>query len=669
MQRFFKYKIYDWMDNDLLLENLYKYVFDSSELAIFIFEVIENSDAQSEEEKYQYKFIVTNSTHQNLTNISLKEIQNKFLWELNTIVPEEYLKEIKKRYDRCVMQKATIDYEEEIVIKNQKTYWFTKLFPVLKNDKVQFVIGMAIDISSRKELEIQVKNYNKLLDKLINTLPVGIAITNQQYHIIFYNEMFLKMWNLKKEDIKDDKLIFFKMLRQIKNRKKVYPKIMEIVRNHKRGVIKFLKLEKRYIQMEIFPLIDEQKNFQGTIGIYVDRTKDIVQEKQLKQALKKAEIANKSKTEFLVNISHELRTPLTTIIGITELLQNQVSEDLLKFIYMIQDSSNILKNLIEDLLDLSAIELQNIKIENKPFLLNKPIDLLVNTYKIHCSNKRIDFYYETNLTNFPVVVGDEKRIYQIINNLLSNALKFTSTGYIVLRILKEKEEENSIDLRIEVEDTGIGIPEDKINFIFDRFTKFDEFNINPTGIGIGLSLVKEFVRLMNGKIEVFSEVGKGTLFKIWLNLSKAQTISIDRMQEMSIEEILEKHKPLLENKKVLVAEDTLEIQMLIKKYLSDTGLIVEVVSNGLEVLETLKKKEFDLILLDIRMPVMDGINTFLQIDEKVKKKTPIAALTAHAMEDDINKTKELGFVAHISKPIKRKELLINIIKIFLQKNQ
>jgi signal transduction histidine kinase/ActR/RegA family two-component response regulator len=657
------------MDSDLLLENLYKYVFDSSELAIFIFEVIENPDAQSEEEKYQYKFIVTNSTHQKLTNISLKEIQNKFLWELNTIVPEEYLKEIKKRYDRCVMRKATIDYEEEIVIKNQKTYWFTKLVPVLKNDKVQFVIGMAIDISSRKELEIQVKNYNKLLDKLINTLPVGIAITNQQYHIIFYNEMFLKMWNLKKEDIKDDKLIFFKILRQIKNRKNVYPKIMEIVRNHKRGVIKFLKLEKRYIQMEIFPLIDEQKNFQGTIGIYVDRTKDIVQEKQLKQALKKAEIANKSKTEFLVNISHELRTPLTTIIGITELLQNQVSEDLLKFIYMIQDSSNILKNLIEDLLDLSAIELQNIKIENKPFLLNKPIDLLVNTYKIHCSNKRIDFYYETNLTNFPVVVGDEKRIYQIINNLLSNALKFTSTGYIVLRILKEKEEENSIDLRIEVEDTGIGIPEDKINFIFDRFTKFDEFNINPTGIGIGLSLVKEFVRLMNGKIEVFSEVGKGTLFKIWLNLSKAQTISIDRMQEMSIEEILEKHKTLLENKKVLVAEDTLEIQMLIKKYLSDTGLIVEVVSNGLEVLETLKKKEFDLILLDIRMPVMDGINTFLQIDEKVKKKTPIAALTAYAMEDDINKTKELGFVAHISKPIKRKELLINIIKIFLQKNQ
>jgi signal transduction histidine kinase/ActR/RegA family two-component response regulator len=657
------------MDSDLLLENLYKYVFDSSELAIFIFEVIENPDAQSEEEKYQYKFIVTNSTHQKLTNISLKEIQNKFLWELNTIVPEEYLKEIKKRYDRCVMRKATIDYEEEIVIKNQKTYWFTKLVPVLKNDKVQFVIGMAIDISSRKELEIQVKNYNKLLDKLINTLQVGIAITNQQYHIIFYNEMFLKMWNLKKEDIKDDKLIFLKILRQIKNRKKVYPKIMEIVRNHKRGVIKFLKLEKRYIQMEIFPLIDEQKNFQGTIGIYVDRTKDIVQEKQLKQALKKAEIANKSKTEFLVNISHELRTPLTTIIGITELLQNQVSEDLLKFIYMIQDSSNILKNLIEDLLDLSAIELQNIRIENKPFLLNKPIDLLVNTYKIHCSNKRIDFYYETNLTNFPVVVGDEKRIYQIINNLLSNALKFTSTGYIVLRILKEKEEENSIDLRIEVEDTGIGIPEDKINFIFDRFTKFDEFNINPTGIGVGLSLVKEFVRLMNGKIEVFSEVGKGTLFKIWLNLSKAQTISIDRMQEMSIEEILEKHKPLLENKKVLVAEDTLEIQMLIKKYLSDTGFIVEVVSNGLEVLETLKKKEFDLILLDIRMPVMDGINTFLQIDEKVKKKTPIAALTAYAMEDDINKTKELGFVAHISKPIKRKELLINIIKIFLQKNQ
>ncbi len=654
------------MNDYPLTEDFYKLIFDSSELAIFIFEVIEDPNS---EEIYQYRFIITNSTHQKLTNISLEEIQNKYLWELNTIVPEDYLKVIKKRYDRCVMQKATIEYEEEIVIKNQKTYWFTKLVPILKNDKVKFVIGMSIDISSRKELEIQVNNYNKLLDRLINTIPVGIAITNQQYHIIFYNEMFLKMWNLDEEEIKKDRLVFFKTLRQIKNRKNIYPKIMQIVRERKRGIIKFLKKEKQYIQMEIFPLIDEHKNFQGTIGIYIDRTKDIVREKQLKQALKKAEIANRSKTEFLVNISHELRTPLTTIIGITELLQNQVPEDLLKFIYMIQDSSNILKNLIEDLLDLSSIELQNIKIENKPFLLNKPIDLLVNTYKIHCSNKRIDFYYETNFINFPVVIGDEKRIYQIINNLLSNALKFTSSGYIVLRILKEKEEENSINLRIEVEDTGIGIPEDKINFIFDRFTKFDEFNINPTGIGIGLSLVKEFVRLMNGKIEVFSEVGKGTLFKIWLNLPKAQTISIDSMQEMSIEEILERYKPLLENKKVLIAEDTLEIQMLVKKYLSDTGLLVDVVSNGLEVLETLKKKEFDLILLDIRMPVMDGINTFLQIDEKIKKKTPIAALTAYAMEDDINKTKELGFTAHISKPIKRKELLINIIKIFLQKNQ
>ncbi|GIX42244.1 MAG: hypothetical protein KatS3mg129_1977 [Leptospiraceae bacterium] len=645
-------------------DKFYEILFEHSELAIFIFEVIENRD-NNLKQNYDYKFILTNTLHQKLTGISLNEIQNKTLWELNHIIPIEDLTRIKKKYDECVLEKKIIDYEEEIIIKNKTTYWFTRLVPVTINNKVQYVIGMSIDITSKKSLEIEIENYYNLLTNLLNSSPVGIGVVDKEYRLIYFNNNFLKIWNLSEKDVKNNKLVLFKVLKQVQNRKKVYPKILKIVKEQKKGLIKYLKLNKKYIQMEIYPLKDKNNEIRGYIGIYIDRTKDYIQEKQLIKALKEAQLSNKSKTEFLANISHELRTPLTTIMGLTELLENQVSNELLKFIKMIQESASYLKDLIEDILDLSSIELRTLKLNYKPFQLNKPIDLLVKTYQIHCNQKNIDFYFNTNFQTFPIVKGDEKRLYQIINNLLSNALKFTSIGYISLSLFKLKETDKEIFIEIEVKDTGIGIPEDKLPYIFERFKKFDEFNINPKGVGIGLSLVKEFVQMMNGTIEVFSKLGEGTTFKIHLTLEKADLLSLDKLEELTTEELIEQYKSILENKRILIAEDTFEIQLLLRKFLSDTGLIVDIVSNGLEVLEKLKKNKYDLILLDLRMPVMDGIATFLQIDKKIKEETPIAALTAHAMEEDIKKTKEIGFTDHITKPIKRKELLIHIIKILL----
>jgi PAS domain S-box-containing protein len=650
------------------ISEIYKILFESSDIAIFIFQVLENHHI-NKDNKYEYKFIITNPTHQNLTGITLKEIENKKLFELESIIPKEYLNNIKNKYDECVIHKKSIEYEEEILIKGKLTYWLTKLFPVIKQNKVEYIIGMSIDISEKKELIIKLENYNLLLKNLLDNSPVGIAVTDKDYHIIYYNKNFLKIWNLKESDIENDRLVFFKLLKQIKNRKKVYPKIIKLAKLGKKGIIKFLKLEKRLIQMEIYPLIykseDGKIENKGILGIYIDRTKDVLQEIKLKKLLKQLELANRAKTEFLANISHELRTPLTTIIGLVELLENQANKNSQKYVKMIYESANYLKNLIEEILDLSSIELKTLKIEKKPFNLNEVMEFLAKTYQMHCNKKNLSFFYKTDIGNLNIVLGDQKRFYQIINNLLSNALKFTPKGKIELRVLKTFEDEKKLSIMIEVEDTGIGIPEEYLPHIFDRFKKFDDFNINPQGVGIGLSLVKEFVQLMEGKIEVESKLNEGTLFRIYFNFEKTGYLLHEKIEDYTAEELIKEYQYLLENKKILIAEDTYEIQLLLKKFLLDTGLKIDIVSNGLEVLEKIKNNHYDMILLDLKMPLLDGINTFLQIEENIKKQIPIAALTAHAMEEDIQKSKELGFADHITKPFTKKELLMRIIKMFL----
>ncbi|MCS7205830.1 MAG: ATP-binding protein [Leptospiraceae bacterium] len=651
------------MDKTFDLFEIYKNVFDHGDLAIFVFKVIKKS------EDYDYQFLLTNQTHQKLTGITLKEIQNKYLMELKSIVPTEELKKIKEHYDTCAREKKMIEYEEEIIIKGKKTYWFTKLTPILHNGEVDIIIGASIDISKLKQYENTIINQLSILDILVKNTPVGIAITDSNFHIIFYNPRFLKIWELNEETLKSDKQVFFHMLKQIKNRKKVYPKIMEVVNKRKIGTIRYIRLKNKIIEFLIIPMYHDQ-TFSGYFGFYNDVTKDYVYKKRLKKMLIQLRLANKSKSEFLANISHELRTPLTTIIGLTDIIKNHIKESsLAKYISIIEESSQVLLNIIQDLLDLSSIELGTVKIQNQPFLLSKPIELLIQTYKMHCQKKNLKFLYTTNLETFPFVYGDEKRLYQIINNLLSNSFKFTNVGFIHLKVFAKEQNEDEIKIHIIVEDTGIGIPEHRLDEIFEKFKKFDELNVNPQGTGIGLAIVKEFVKLMNGNISVQSKVGVGTSFEILLPFKKYKEPINVNVAEQTVEEILETYKFLLENKKILISEDAIEIQLLLKKYLENTGLKYDIVSNGIEVLEKIKKNTYDVILLDLRMPIMDGFETFRQIDSKIKSNTPIAALTAYSSEIDIRKTKELGFTTHISKPIKRKDLILKIIELLKTKER
>lgn len=659
-------------DKNLEYSELFPLILEHGNLAIFVFRVVERIVAGVKVNDYQ--FLYTNHTHQVLTGISLEEIQNKYLMELSDIVPGDQLRKIKQNYDLCVKTMEVVEYEEEIEIKNKKTYWYTKLTPIVNNGKVLLVIGASVDISRSKKIEEQEREKNELLKTLLQVSPFGVAITDENFHIVYYNDEFLHLWELQEENITSDRRVFIHMLRSIKNRKKVYPKIMQLVRKRVIGSVENIKLKNKIMKMTIAP-IQTQNKFIGYLGIYEDITKDYKNKKKLKKLVLQLQLANRSKNEFIANISHEIRTPLTSILGLTEILKSIIKEpQAMKYLSIIENSSLLLLGIIQDLLDISSIELGTIKIEKEPFLLNKCIDTLIQTYKVHCEKKGLAFVYKTDMEKNVYLVGDEKRLYQILNNLLSNALKFTKYGKIELRVMRVQETEDSVTILFSVEDTGSGIPKDKIHEIFEKFKKLNDYQNNYQGIGIGLAIVKALVELMEGEIRVKSQPGKGSVFEVEIPFGKFQGPVMDNIEEMSVEEIIRNFKIYFLNKRILIAEDVFEIQLLIKKYLENTGLEYDIVSNGIEALDMLRRKQYDAILLDIKMPLMGGLETYKNISSQIKATTPIAALTAFGSKEDIQKTKEMGFVSHITKPIKRKDFLIKILELLqlresLSKNQ
>ncbi|MFN3603171.1 MAG: response regulator [Leptonema sp. (in: bacteria)] len=631
-------------------------LFHVSDLAIFIFQVEEKDN------DYIYKFITTNPTHQKLTGIALSEIENKTLFELQDTVPLMHLKEIKKRYDTCVRSKRIYEYEEEIWIKGKLTYWFTKLIPVLENGKVKIIIGMALDISNKKKLETQIDQQTKLLNKLLEVSPFGIAVTDANLNIIYYSPNFLKIWNLTEEQMSNNKQVFIKMLKQIKNRKKIYPKIIQSFRERKQNTIRYLILKKRIVEMIVFPIFSSANTLESYVGIYIDQTKSYLQSKKIKKILKNAILANKTKTEFLTNISHELRTPLTTILGVTEILKSQtLTESNQKYVDMIHHSSKLLLSLIDDILELSLIESNALQFKNESFSLFKMIEYLVQTYKFHCEQKDLKFIYKTNLVKDIILHADRKRIYQIINNLLSNAVKFTSKGFVEFQVIKEKETFEQVHLNFIVKDSGIGISKSELPFIFDKFKKNENIEINPTGTGIGLSLVKEFVTKMKGNIEVDTELGKGTQFSVKLTIPFIQEKEFFFPKKS---ENYQQYLPFLKEKKILVAEDSIDIQLLVKKFLEETQMEVIFANDGYEAIQKAKEHLLDIILLDMRMPRLDGFKAIKEIE--TISQAPIIAFTAYSDSEDKNTYLNLGFSDYIKKPFSKNELLEKIIKNLLR---
>jgi signal transduction histidine kinase/DNA-binding response OmpR family regulator len=375
-------------------------------------------------------------------------------------------------------------------------------------------------------------------------------------------------------------------------------------------------------------------------------------EKILKKEKKKAEESSVIKEHFMANMSHEIRTPMNAIIGYTNLLnKTTLNEKQTEYLHSIKTSGEGLLNIINDILDFSKIEAGMFHIDKVDFSIAHTLNAIQSIFKEKENDKNLSFqiYMDEKIPEF--VVGDPTRLMQILVNLIGNAFKFTNDGEIVFESRLISQNEESVTIRFIVKDTGIGISEEMQKKIFERF---DQGNTETTriygGTGLGLSIVKKLVELQNGTIELKSLPGIGSEFSVTINYELAKN------KEARTELKLEKNDRIKEPIHVLLVEDNAMNQRLAKEILLDFGFDVTLAINGEIALELLHKGRFDIILMDIQMPVLDGYHTAEKIRNDLKLDIPIIAMTAHVLTGEKEKCLSFGMNDYLSKPFSEEEL-------------
>ena len=386
---------------------------------------------------------------------------------------------------------------------------------------------------------------------------------------------------------------------------------------------------------------------------------------QLSESLKKVEQASIAKSAFLANMSHEIRTPMNSIMGFSELaMDGDIPKKTSEYLRMIMENAGWLLQIINDILDISKVESGNLELEKIPFDLRKVLSVCESIIGAKAIEKNIELFFYAEPQIGKKLLGDPTRLHQVLINLLSNAVKFTDEGKVRLFITVEKYSDRTVTLRFEIKDTGIGMTPSQISRIFEPFMQADASTTRKYGgTGLGLAIVKNILDLMGSRLEIESTPGEGSNFSFSVTFDTANSEE-GTHEPASLAGKLE--KPVFSGE-VLVCEDSQMNQRVIIEHLSRVGLSAKIALNGREGIAMVKnrmekgQKPFDLIFMDIHMPVMDGIEAAPKIIE-LGSGTPIIAMTANVMSEDLEKYKNLGMENHISKPFTSQELWRCLLK-------
>ncbi len=410
-------------------------------------------------------------------------------------------------------------------------------------------------------------------------------------------------------------------------------------------------------------ICDQEGKPYRLVGIITDITDKIIAEEELKFAKEEAEIANQSKSQFLATMSHEIRTPMNAVIGMTGLLlDTQLTSQQREFVEIVRNSGDAMLTLINDILDFSKIESGKFEMEEQTFNLRNCIEESFDLIAPKASEKNLEIAYIMDGETYELISGDVARLRQILVNLLSNAIKFTKFGEVVLSVTSKLKDELNSELHeiiFTVKDTGIGIPEDRMDKLFKPFSQVDASTTRQYGgTGLGLVISQKLVEMMGGKITVASKMSEGSIFSF--NIFTDYVSKSDLIND-------ENQRQLLANKRILIVDDNVTNRQSLMLQIQSFGIIPTVAPSGREALAYLQHQKFDLAILDMEMPEMDGLTLAQEIRKFPNSHLlPLIMLTSIGTSqiEDNAKNGNINFAAYLNKPIKKSYLANILIKIF-----
>lgn len=430
-----------------------------------------------------------------------------------------------------------------------------------------------------------------------------------------------------------------------------------------------------WIQSRAKALFDSKGKAYRMVGTHSDITHIKQVQDKLTTEKTAAEEASLAKSEFLAHMSHEIRTPLTAIRGIAEIFernQNNLNDKQKQLVSVLSSSTAGLSDLINDILDFSKIESGNVELDEETFILDEVFEGVISMMALKASEKGISFVFDYKSVKKAKFYSDAKRIRQVLVNLIGNAIKFTQDGCVSIKA-SEEYRENVKFLRIDVTDTGIGIAPENFDLVFDRFKQADSsVSRKYGGTGLGLPISRNLARLMGGDIILQSETGKGSTFSLILPFPAVVATEVKSSSKGAIQKLNRKIKATLSNvSKALIVEDYEGNIVVISYILDDLGIVYDVARNGVEAVDLWGKNHYEVVLMDVQMPQMDGFTATKEIRrlEQLKNiaRTPIIGMTAHALVGDKDKCIDAGMDAYLPKPIVEADLKEEILKYLKEK--
>lgn len=536
----------------------------------------------------------------------------------------------------------------------------------VKAENNYFFSSFIRDITERKKIEKALRQSEEKYRGIIENMELGLLEVDVEGKVVRAFDRFCTMTGYSNEDLvgkqAEDILLpekYQAFLKQQNNdRKEGKAGIYEIELLRKDGSL-------IWVLISGAPIYDGDGEMVGSLGIHYDITDRKRLEGALQKARQVAEQARAAEQQFLANMSHEIRTPMNTVIGMTHLLyETNPNATQREYLHALRFSADSLMGVIDNILDMSKIEAGKLEFESRPFNLRELLVSLRRTFQFRVREKPISVDIEVDPKIKNLVIGDPNRLNQILTNLLSNASKFTEQGIIgVVAHLREQDADKYV-VEFRVHDTGIGIPADKLGVIFENFKQADvKITRKYGGTGLGLTIVKQLVELQGGSIRAESTPGTGSLFVVVLPLGKTSALATEKQENTG--ELVQQRKAIISNLRVLVVEDNPMNQKLIKKILDLWEVSYDVVDDGQKAVLSTRDEKFDLILMDIHMPEMDGFTATRTIRSQAdnpNNNTPIIALTAAALVTEKEEAFRSGMNDFLTKPFAPQQLEDMILK-------